>query len=212
MEEVETASAPEQMAADRHGPPVPPVRSGPGMRPALIVMGIAVFIVLLFGVTAAITGGAPTSSVHRGGALRVRGTTLLAIPAAPALGPIIEPGSPPANIVDSLTIPKTATVLTSTDNGDGASQYDKQMSFRVSASEQSVIAFYRSELTGSGWVLASDGPAYGQRAIEVLAKKGGADGWEWEAGAVISPTTFSGSTSRESTQFVLRLFQIPDAN
>ena len=55
-------------------------------------------------------------------------------------------------------------------------------------------------------------PRNANGSVEVLAEKAGDDGWYWEAGAVVSPTTFpTGHGARaESTDFTLRLFQVSD--
>jgi hypothetical protein len=210
METTEAASQPAAGAGDAQAPR-PPVRRTPSMRPALVVLGLAVVILLLFGITAVVTGSDAPPKAPSSRPVAVAGTWLRAVPADTSLAPIVNAGSPPANIVDSLTVPQAAKALVPTNNAQGDGQYDQQMAYRVAASQAAVIAFYRSELSRSGWAIASDGAAYGETGTEVLAKKGGTDGWEWEAGVVISPTTF-GHGAQESTPFVLRLFQIPDAN
>src|SRR6185437_15326252 len=192
--------------------PLPPVRRTPGMRPALVVLGIAVVVIAVFGLMSALAPGTqhtpPPSSTPK----KVVGTTLLAVPAFNALKPIEQPGTPPQNIVNALTIPKGAVV---TDHSASASAtgYDEQIDFSVPGADQAaVVAFYRTQLDNNGWKRISVGPATNQpTTTQVLAQAAGDDGWYWEAGALVSPTTF-GSGNSQSTPFVIRLFQVPDAN
>jgi len=181
------------------------------MRPALVVLGLAVLILVLFGVGSALWGSGSNSSPHQSAAIRVPGTSLVAIPAGPSLRPIVQPGSPPSNIIVALTIPSGAVARTSIDHSANAGQYDEEMRFTMATSEEALITFYQFELPRLGWHVTSTGPPTGQAGMELLAEKSGNDGWEWEVGAVISPTTFAGSTTG-STPFALRLFQVPDGN
>jgi len=193
-------------------PPQPPPRpSGPGLRPALLVLGLAVAIVVVFGVFAAVTNvGNGTPSSGTSSPVAVPGTSLEAVPAATALRPLQQAGEPPANIVDSLRLPAGSTAGRRTDNGAGLGSYDQQMTFSVKAAQAPVIQFFRIELARHGWGQRSSGPEMNHPdAIEVLGQKGGDDGSYWEAGAVVSPTRFAADGS-ESTRFVIRLFQVSD--
>ena len=63
-----------------------------------------------------------------------------------------------------------------------------------------------------GWQIFSTGPAdHDPGGLEVLGKKAGSDGFFWEMGAVVSPTTF-GAGAPAGGHHVLhrRLFQQPD--
>jgi hypothetical protein len=237
MRPEDVATAPAETDTDAGPPntsPVAPVRHGPGMRPALLVVGIAAGLVLVFGVLAVVSSQGSGNSAGTSAPTKVEGTSLLAVPAAKTLKPIEHPDTPPDNIIDALSLPQGATVLSVTNNTTSANQYDEQMQFSVNASEAAVVDFYRVELAAKGWKLSGINPATNlPGGIEVLAQKGGDDGWYWEAGAVVSPTTFgandggkgseavlspptsSAATSRggvgaESTTFTLRLFQEPD--
>jgi hypothetical protein len=181
------------------------------MRPALVVLGLAVLIVVLFGVGSALWGSGTTAGPRRPAATKVPGTSLVAVPAALLLGPIVQPGSPPANIVDALTVPRGTRAGVSVDHSAGAGQYDQEMHLTLAASEEAVITFYRVELPALGWHITSTGPPTGQPGTELLAEQSGGDGWQWEVGVVISPTTFGGSPTG-STPFALRLIQVPDGN
>jgi len=181
------------------------------MRPALLVLGLAVGILVLFGIGSVLWGSGTGTGPRQAAPVKVRGTSLVAVPAAPFLAPIVEPGSPPANIIDTLSVPRGTVAGVSIDHSANAGQYDQEMRLRVEASEEAVITFYRVELPALGWHISSVGPPTAQPGTEVLAEKSGDDGWQWEVGAVISPTTFAGSATG-STPFALRLFQVPDGN
>jgi hypothetical protein len=203
--------------------PRPPVRSGPGLRPALIVVGIAIVVLLLFGIGAAVSNtgtGTPTRSTT---ASSVPGSPLLAVPGAAALRPIEQPGSPPGNILDAVSIPQGSAKVSVIDTSGSVDQYDESMVFSVPASQAELIGFFRTEMARAGWNVFSSGPATGQPGIEVLGQKAGNDGWYWEMGAIVRPTQFAsnGTTDpsagtqgsaggSDTTQFVIRLFQVPD--
>jgi hypothetical protein len=192
--------------------PLPPPRRGPGLRPALVVVGIAGVLVLGFGTLAAVTGGSgPTAPPSRPS--KVAGSSLTAVPAKAVLTPIERPGTPPADIVDNLTVPKGAAAHSHRDLNTSSTQYDEQMGFSVDASEAAVVAFYKADLRAEGWNVFNVGAASGhQGAVEVLAQKASSDGWYWEVGAVVSPTTFGHSGTGQTTDFTLRLFQESDEN
>jgi len=200
-------------------PPSAPTRRGPSKGPALVVLGVAAGLILIFGALAVVSSLGKVSTVGPTKPVKVKGTTLLAVPAAKALKPIELPGTPPANILDALVVPEGATVVSVTKNSTSTTQYDEQMRFSVHAPEAAVVDFYRVELAVKGWSTPSVGSATGlSGAVEVLAQKAGDDGWYWEAGAIVSPTSFdtksvagsSKGTGAESTQFTLRLFQVSD--
>ncbi|HVX22874.1 MAG TPA: hypothetical protein VHB02_16140 [Acidimicrobiales bacterium] len=193
--------------------PLPPVRRTPGMRPALVVLGIAVLLVLGFGLLSVFTSGSGNTPPPSARPARVPGTSLLAVPAGRALGPVERGGVPPANIVHALTIPKGATVTAHADDHPGATGYDQQVDFTVPGADQaSVVAFYKAQLDRDGWRRISVGPATNRpTTTQVLAQAAGSDGWYWEAGALVSPTTF-GPDGAQSTAFTIRLFQVPDEN
>jgi hypothetical protein len=193
------------------GPVLPPVRRSPGLRPAMIVLGIAAGILVLFGVLAAVSGQGTDKPTAASGPASVKGTSLLAVPAARALKPIERPGTPPDNIVDALTLPQGSVAGTVKDDNTSATQYDEQMQFSVKASEATVVDFYKAQLKTDGWSTFSVGPATDlPGGVQVLAQKGGTDGWYWEVGAIVSPTTFAPTSGTDSTRFTLRLFQEPD--
>jgi hypothetical protein len=189
--------------------PSVPRRAGPSVRPALVVVGIAAGLVLLFGIGAALTGG--SSPAPSKAPTTVRGTSLTAEPASSALAPVEVLGTPPADILSALVLPKGATRLSSTP-WDGETQFSATVHFSLPTTQASVIAFYKAELAALGWSISSTGAARGQAgATEVLAQKASSDGWYWEVGVVVSPTTFGTGAVTDTTRFSLDLYEVPDA-
>ena len=198
------------------------------MKPVAVVVGIMVAIVVGFGTFSAVTSPpgsqAAPSSAPPGSAQKVPGTSLLAVPAARVLSPIEQPGVPPANILDSLWVPQGARDVSNSGHGPSTNLYDEHMTFQVSGTEGAVYTFYRTELARDGWKLAAAGTGQGAPGtLEVLAQKAGTDGWFWEAGVVIAPTTFgagaggasgageasgsNGAGGAGTTSFTMTLFQ-----
>lgn len=191
--------------------PVPPTRGRSGMpsvRPALVVLGIAAALVLLFGIGAAIQGSSSSTSAPR--PHHVAGVSLAAEPAAALLRPIETPGTPPNDVLASVVVP-AGTTRTGATPSTGTTQFSAKADFEVAASQSSVVDFYRAELEARGWsspdVSATQTP---EGAIEVLAQRASADGWYWEIGVVVSPSTFSTSSRGDRTPFTLELFEVPD--
>ena len=212
----------------REGPPVrpdplPPPRSGPGIRPAMLVIALGALILVLFAVTALVTGGgsrAGNGPPPSASPTKVKGSSLLAVPAGHLLAGIESPGSPPTNIVRAVYVPAGSILVASGDGAPGGGQYDEQVVLSVDASQAAVIGFFRAELPARAWGVFSTGPAVNRPGtIEVLGKQAGDDGWYWEIGALVAPTTFgppgtastagaSGATG--TTRFTIRLYQVSD--
>ena len=216
VEDLHTAPyvAPEPPAAEAAATPVPPPRTTPGMRPAMIVVGLAAVLVLGLIVVGAFSDHGPGSrSTPTRDLGKVSGTSLLAVPALHALGPIEQPGQPPNNVLRALTVPAGATVVSSADNTSD-NGYDEQVTFSSTASEAELLTFFSNELPRLGWKIESIGPATGiTGSQQVLGQLAGSDGYFWEAGAVISPTIFPpGGPADGVTRFTLRLIQVSDDN
>lgn len=214
MTQADTAGGtPVPPAASQPAPAVdepPPRRTpGPSVRPALAVVGIALFLILAFGIGAALTSN-PTPKAPA--PAPVKGTGLVAEPATATLHPIEILGTPPADVLDALVLPKGAHEVSVT-KWSGSTQYDGKMSFRLAASQASLVDFFRAELRARKWSIVSVGPARGApHATEVLAQRASTDGWFWEAGFVVYPTTFSTSAAHaDVTRFGLDLYEMPDA-
>jgi hypothetical protein len=200
-------SVDEPAAAPEPAIPLRPAVRRVGMRPALIVIALAAVIVVGFGIGAVVTSSTPPPAPSST-PVPVPGTQLKAIPAASALRPIVQPDSPPANIVDAIAIPEGVGPGSLTATSGHSDTYDESMQFQAATSQAALITFYRTEMARLGWRVYSTGPAPNGAGIEVLGQKAGTDGWYWEMGAIVAPTTFAGGA--QTTSFTIRLFQAPD--
>ena len=182
------------------------------MKPAAIVLGLATLVLIVFAGGAALFKPAPvkTPSKH---STSVAGTSLRATGALDALRPIVSPGEPPNNVLNAVVVPTGARRLSHINYGGEANQYDQAVVFSVGGVQAAVIDFYRVEMKKAGWQIESTGPADHQSGFEVLGQIAGDDGWFWEMGTVVQPSTFGArGTGSAHTQFSLRLIQEPDAD
>jgi hypothetical protein len=181
---------------------------------ALIVVLIAAVIVII-GLVAMVNWGSTPPAASPASVVTAKGSPLKAIPAGPDLAPLVSSGEPPDDIVNALVLPAGSAAGAVIDDTNSAESYDEQRRFSLGASQENIITFFKVEFRAEGWKVVSTGAAKNQPgAIEVLAQRAGSDGYYWEAGAVVSPTSFSGSgpgTARGVTPFELRLFQISDS-
>jgi hypothetical protein len=176
--------------------------------PALIVLGIAVGI-LTIGIVASalISGNSPVLGIRQ--VTLPDGSTVALTPATSALHGIVGDGEPPADILGNLAVP-TGSRLSGTINSDqGVSQFDRTVSFSSLLGATQVVGVYRTLLPRLGWQVLYSGPApqKGAGSSEVLAKHGSGDGYYWEVGVVVSPTTSAGVTP-----FSMELYEVPDDN
>jgi hypothetical protein len=200
----EGATAPEPLR--------PPTPGGVSMRPAMIVLGLALLILVVF-VTIGLLSSQSPVPVKVGGAPRaVPGTTLQAESAAGLLSPIVEAGEPPTNIRNAVSVPVGSQRLSHEDNSGGAGQFDSQVVFRSDDSQGALLAFFAADMKLQGWQIFDRGPAANDPgALEVLGKLAGSDGYYWEMGATVSPTTFGpGAGAHGQTDFTIRLLQEED--
>jgi hypothetical protein len=182
------------------------------MKPAAIVLGLATLVLLVFAGGAALFRATPAKAPAKS-TKTVAGTTLRATGALDALAPIVSAGQPPGNVLNAVTVPAGARRLSHINYAGEASQYDEAVTFSVAGTEAAVIDFYKVEMKRDGWQIESTGPADHQPGIEVLGQIAGDDGWFWEMGTVVEPSTFGAhGTGAASTQFSLRLIQEPDAD
>ena len=181
------------------------------MRPAMVVLGLAALILALFFVIGITSSRAPTATPTTRSAV-VPGSSLRSEPATALLAPIVRAGEPPANIVDSVVVPESVTRLAHRDNNAGAGQYDAQVTLRSGADQAALIDFFTSAMKLEGWQVFSRGPAdHDPNTFEILGKLAGTDGYYWEMGALVPPTTFPATGSGQGhTDVTIRLFQVPD--
>ncbi len=190
----------------------PPTPGGISMRPAMIVVGLAALILVVFVTIGIVSTQSPAPVTHSTAAVAVPGVSLQAEPAAGLVSPIVVAGEPPTNILDAVSVPVGSVRISHQNNSDGASQFDSQVVFRSGDSQAALLAFYAADMKLQGWQVFDRGAAANDPgAFEVLGKLAGSDGYYWEMGATISPTTFRpGGPARGVTMFTVRLFQVPD--
>jgi hypothetical protein len=184
------------------------------MRPAMVVLGLAVLILAVFVTIGIVTSQSPAPVRTGTGSSVVPGSALRAVPAARVLAPIVSAssGEPPSNVVNAVSVPVGTVRVSHKDNGGGAGQYDAQVTVRSDSSQGALLTFYTADMRRQGWQVFDRGPAANDpTATEVLGKLAGTDGYYWELGVVISPTTFGpGSPPGGQTNVTIRLLQEGD--
>jgi hypothetical protein len=225
VDQLPPSDSPDGPDSPSDGPPGPPYRSdptsspsgpmpGPSVKLALIVVALAIVIIIAGLVIEGF--GAPNPSLSSPASVATaKGSPLKAIPARSDLTPLISSGEPPDDIVNAVVLPAGSEAGAVIDNTLSAQGYDEQRLFTVGSPEQKIITFYEVELPALGWHVESKGNARDQPGFEVLAQRAGSDGYYWEIGAVVSPTTFPSSGPAQKTgltQFEIRLFQVSDSD
>jgi hypothetical protein len=202
----------------RSGQPPPPTPKRPAtpggisMRPAMVVLGLAVLILAVF-ITIGLVFSQSPARVRTGSTPdRVAGTSLKAVPATDALAPIVGSGEPPSNIVNAVWVPVGSVRLGHQNNAAESGQYDSQVELRASDSQGALLGFFAAAMHQQGWQVFDQGPAANDPgALEVLGKLAGEDGYYWEMGATIDQTTFgNGAPPTGWTVFTVRLLQESD--
>lgn len=192
--------------------------SPPSVKPALVVVGLALTVILLGGVVAVIGGSSAHPSASSGPSSVVPGSSLRAQSAAPLLSRIESAGEPPAAIVRSLAVPKGSTYLAKANKADGNGPFDSEVRISVPAPETATATFFRQLLSEERWVLQSQtSPSSG--STELIAQKGAADGYDWNVGItmtstrpVVAPALGGSGASPARTTVVLELQQVEDAS
>jgi hypothetical protein len=190
----------------------PPTPGGFSIRPAMVVLGLAVLIVGAFVTLGILSSHSPAPLKTAGTPSAVPGSTLRAEPAAVALRPIVGLGEPPSNIINAVTVPVGSVRISHQNNAAGAGQFDAEVTLRSGASQGALLAFFAAAMHQQGWQVFDKGAAANNPgALEVLGKLAGTDGYYWELGVTIPPTTFGhGASVRGETDFTVRLLQQND--
>lgn len=186
---------------------------GPSARPALIPVGIAALVLLVGGIGAALTSSGSAQPAPKTSLPTVRGAGIKAVPGERSLAPIITSGEPPRDILNVVPLPEHSSVKSGSAANNTVGLYDHSLSFSVDDPEQKVIVFYRAELKALKWQLVGQGPPpHGAAGYQIVGQHPSSDGYEWEIGVTVSPTTFgSGSNGAvETTPFTVRLFAVTD--
>ena len=208
LHQAETGTPP---GRDVEAPPQrPPSARGISIRPAMTVLVLGLVILGVFVTIAIVSSHQPATVLTHRALAPVPGSSLRPVPAATQLSVINQGGEPPANVVNAVVLPAGSVRTAHQTNGGG--QYDAQVTFRSTASRGSLVTFFAAALKQQGWQIFSQGPAAHQPGTtEVLGKLPGSDGYYWEIGALVSPTTFAhGAAAGDETDFTIRLFQVPD--
>ncbi len=173
--------------------------------PALIVLGIAVFIVVLGIVASALASHGPSSRLPASVTI-AGGTVVHLTPATTPMKPIESGGQPPSDIIGNLVVPSGSPVARTLNIDQGVTQFDRTVYFTTGLPADQVVDVYRTVLPQLGWKITYHGARTGGPGSEVLAKRGSADGFYWEAGIVVSPTT----TSAGTTPFSIEVLEMSD--
>ena len=202
-------TGPPDAASARDHVPEPPPRPNFSMKPALIVGALAVVILVVFSLGAAMTHTplAPTKTPK--GSVAVKGSSLRAVSADKQLAVIESNGQPPANVLAAITLPVGAVRGVPTNPGQG-STYDQQVDFSVDASQEAVLSFYKTEMGDLGWRTVTSGPATRQPGQQMVGQIAGDDGFYWQLGVIVAPSTFTNGGTTDVTGFELRLLQVGD--
>lgn len=189
----------------------------PSLRPALVVVGIAVFLVLGGAVLALVGTASARPAASRGPKTIVPGSDIFAQPAKEVLSHISSGGEPPANVVASLAVPAGSSYLGRKEFDRGVDQFDRQVEVSVDAPAAQVRTFYLKLLSEQEWTTSragSDGGRY-----DILATRSGDDGYQWEVGLLIdgvdtgvAPALAGGGASPVRTTVTIELQQLPDAS
>jgi hypothetical protein len=202
---VTTSEPPVDVADGAPGPAYEPMSV---RTPALIVLGLAVVILLGGVVAGALTSGStPTFRVRD--VVLSDGTRVPVSPATDRLRAIEANGEPPADILGNLGVLTTSKVTGVLNSDQNAAQFDRTVHLTSPLAQEQVTEAYRRLLKATGWNVIYDGPAPQGTGgtTEVLAKHGSGDGFYWEVGVVVSPTTPTGSTP-----YSIEVFETPDGN
>ena len=189
--------------------PVGPVYEPMSIRgPALIVLGLAVFLLVGGVVASIVTSGSDPTFTLRSVTL-ADGTSVALAPAVSRLHGIVSNDEPPADIIGNLGVPVESVVTGVVNSDQHTAQFDRTALLYSHLAQVQVIDAYARMLRTLGWQVIYDGPAPQGVAgsTEVLAKRGSGDGFYWETGVVVSPTTPAGTTP-----YSVEVLETPDGN
>ena len=176
--------------------------------PALIVLALAV-VILLGGVAAVAFSSRSNPTFTLRHVALDDGTSVSLVPAAVKLHAIASNSEPPADILGYIGVPAESTVTGVVDSDQHTAQFDRTVELSSQLAQSQVTEAYRRMLDAVGWKVVYQGPAPqgAPGSNEVLAKRGSSDGFYWEVGLVVSPTTPTGSTP-----YSIEVLETPDGN
>ncbi len=189
---------------------------GPSTKPALIVLGLTLFVFMVGVALELLSGSQSRPTPSPTSIATARGAVLHALPARPLLKDITSPGQPPDDLLNALAVPQGAAPVPSSAIDQGVESYDRSLRFEVPATQQDVISFFRAELASLHWSRLSQGPT-GSNGTQylILEQHPASDGFEWDLGVTVAPTFFStpgasAGASSDTTSFTLRLYTESD--
>ena len=141
-------------------PPLrPPSARGVSIRPAMVVLGLAVLILGLF-ITLGVVTSTRVAPVRTSSApSRVPGSALRAVAGADPLAPIVGDGQPPSDVLNAVFVPTGSVRLSSANDSASAGQYDKEVTLRSTASQGALLTFFANDMRLEGWQVFDRGPA-----------------------------------------------------
>jgi hypothetical protein len=199
-----SVDTPPQIERDKRGRPLPP----PGVAPTSLKMALVVpvFAVLMLGVVIVsnvVTSDTPPAKSVVPIADSSAGLTVASIN---PFAPFVAAGEPVDDILNSVVIPDGSTQIRQIHTGGQVTSFDVAFLYSTTSSQGSLYSFFHSQMAARGWKIFSTGAPTGGKGIEILAQKAGTDGWYWEEGVIIHPTTFN-AQNEQITTYTIRLYQ-----
>jgi len=194
----------EPQASKKAARPLPP----PGMNPtslrlaAIVPLSAVIMLVIVILINILTADGPPTAKVSP----KLQSVSGLSPSPRSPFAALVFAGEPPDDILNSVVSPLGALEVGTPHTGGSATSYDRSIVFSSPASSQALYTFFFEQMKGRGWKIFSTGAPVRQKGVEILAQRGGTDGWYWEQGVVISPTTFP-TPGTQTTTFSIRLYQ-----
>jgi len=178
--------------------PQPPLTTTTSLKPAAVVLGIAVFVLIFFtsiNIVANPTVNSTTTIPIVVGALPIDTASTL-------LSECQLPDNPPPDINAALLIPIRSSAESPMKwRGKGPGGYDCARDLLTAASSSELLNFYKSQLQARGWKAFSQGDGYHSKQPQMLFQKSGSDTFYWILGVSVNRSTAN------TTLFTLRLYQ-----
>ena len=178
--------------------PQPPVTTTTSIKPAAIVLGIAVFVLIFFttiNIVANPTVQTTTTIPIIVGALPIDENSKL-------LTECQLPENPPTDISSVLLVPTNTTTVSPVKwRGQGPGGFDCSRTITTMASPNDVLGFYKSHAQARGWKLFSSGSAYHSNKPQLLFQKSGSDTFYWIFGVTMVSNTNTTAT------YTVRIYQ-----
>ncbi len=182
----------------------------PSLKPALIFVGSLVVLVIIGLVGVALTSSSRNTVIPT----KTTGLPLKSTGSKPYLKKIITSLGPPSDVVNSILLPQN--VLITNSHNVGVTSYDSSVTGIIAKSPATTVnEFFKRALSENLWYIQSDSTS--GNITTIIARYPSNDGFYWGIGIKITgasviyltPTSLS-NTPVASTQFNLRLYELPD--